>query len=78
MKEPPKEGQKKTMTVNNRVFHSCQHHNLWTRHKPSECRKGYTKHNPSKDEGIKSKADNGPSISKALEAVASAASNDEE
>ena len=78
MKEPPKEGQKKTKTVNNRVFHWCQHHNLWTRHKPSECQKGNTKPNPSKDEGIKSKADNGPSISKALEAVASAASDDEE
>ena len=36
-KEPPTDGQPRTCTVNNRLYHWCMHHKQWVMHNPKEC-----------------------------------------
>ena len=35
---PPKPGETQTKSVNEKTYHWCPHHKMWTLHKPSECK----------------------------------------
>ena len=39
----PKPGEKQTKTVNQKTFHWCPHHKLWSEHTPEDCRIGKKK-----------------------------------
>ena len=38
MTQEPKEGEKKTKTVKNKLYHWCPNHKCWGRHKPEDCK----------------------------------------
>ena len=69
MKIPPKEGEKQSKTVEGKEYHWCQHHEGWTRHKPSECKGiGFTK---AQGKDLDKSSDSKPKmkLSKALAAI---------
>ena len=54
-KVAPKDGEPNTKVVNGRTYHWCKHHQLWTSHKESECKKATqstTNNNNSSDGGL--------------------------
>lgn len=38
MRAPPRDGEAKTKSVNNRLFHWCHYHKMWVQHHPKDCR----------------------------------------
>ncbi|KAI2507481.1 hypothetical protein MHU86_6973 [Fragilaria crotonensis] len=71
MKTPPKDGEKQSKTVEGNEYHWCQHHEAWTRNKPSECKGiGFTK---TQGKDLDKSSDSKPKmkLSKALAAITS-------
>ena len=79
MKVPPTEGDRKSKMVNNRLFHWCQFHKQWTRHKSADCRLGKQKVPENKEASLKKQEKKKQSkLATALEAIDDEPSEDEE
>ena len=79
MKVPPTEGERKSKMVNGKLFHWCQFHKQWTRHKPSDCRLGKQKAPANKEASLKKQEKQQQSkLVTALEAIENEPSEDEE
>jgi hypothetical protein len=70
----PKSGEKKTKEKNNKTYHWCQKHKMWTVHKPEDCNLGEGE-NKKKSENEKEK-ESAKKIKQALAAIADSDSDD--
>ena len=72
MRNPPKDGEKQSKTVEGKDYHWCPDHEMWTRHKPSECKGiGFTRGQTKKDSDKSMDSKPKMKLSKALAAISS-------
>ena len=72
MRNSPKDGEKQSKTVEGKDYHWCPDHEMWTRHKPSECKGiGFTRGQTKKDSDKSMDSKPKMKLSKALAAISS-------
>ncbi len=63
MLQPPKEGEKHTKTVEEKVYHWCPKHKSWGCHKPKDCKgKGFVPPNKTKNQKGQQETLNAPQV----------------